>query len=174
MLSLTFVAAAKADFYETKGEWKDQTGKAVKISDLRGKNTVVVLFYTQCQTICPMTVNNLKSLEKKLGEKDLQFLLVSIQPKEDTTEKLKEFVKTHKIEKWKLITGTESNVKKLVGPLEMGMSDRPGNTDLHQMHSQQFALIDKNGKFLMSAPTAGADVDKVKQALQATVKTAAR
>lgn len=160
------VVVAK-NIYANPTEWTTSTGTKLKLSTLEGKKTVLALFYTECRAICPMTVESLKGMEKALGEKakDVNFVLVSIDPRIDTPKKLDAYVKKHKIENWKIIKSDEAATRKLAGDLNIGFSDKPGG-DVHQMHSRAFAFINEKGRLLGSLPSFDTDLKKAQDFLR--------
>ena len=72
----------------------DHNGLAVSLSDFKGKVVVMSFGFTHCPDICPVTLNQQKKLLNKLGDHsgDLQNIFISIDPKRDTPEVLKEYV----------------------------------------------------------------------------------
>lgn len=72
----------------------DLDGNAVTLSELLGKNTILVVFGATWCPYCVQEIPELKELHKELGEKGLKILAVDI--KESET-KLKSFAKKHAI-----------------------------------------------------------------------------
>ncbi len=78
------------------GEFAAQSslGRGVSLSEFRGKVVLLFFGYTSCQDICPTTLAHLKSLVKRIGTaaKDVQVLFVTVDPKNDTVEHLREYL----------------------------------------------------------------------------------
>lgn len=72
----------------------DQDGKARALTDFRGKVVVVSFGFTHCPDVCPTTLADLASARKQLGSdaSQVQVLFVTVDPKRDTTELLKQYV----------------------------------------------------------------------------------
>jgi protein SCO1/2 len=72
----------------------DHNGQPRSLEDFRGKVVVVTFGYTQCPDVCPTTLSDLSSAVKKLGAdaSRVQVLFVTIDPKRDKPELLKEYV----------------------------------------------------------------------------------
>ena len=72
----------------------DPDGHARSLSEFRGKATVVVFGYTQCPDVCPTTLADLASAVKRLGTdaSRVQVIFVTVDPKRDTGELLREYV----------------------------------------------------------------------------------
>lgn len=164
------VAAEEFNVYKDKQVWKTADGKSFQWSHSKGKKTVFALFYTSCNTICPMTVENLKAIEKQLGPdaKNVQFVLMSVDAKYDTPKKMKSFAKKHGIANWKLLSGKARDVRAFAAHLGLGFEDKPGNEDLHQMHSRAFTFINKKGEIVGTLPSFEADFAKARELLSDT------
>lgn len=70
------------------------TGKAVSAADFRGKLVLLYFGYTHCPDICPLTLQRVAEVFKKLGKTaaDYQFLFVTVDPTRDTLPVLKQYV----------------------------------------------------------------------------------
>ena len=69
-------------------------GSPVDFPVSNGHMKFVFFGYTGCPDVCPMTLQKVKTLIRKLGEEadDLDFYFVSIDPQRDRTDQLKNFV----------------------------------------------------------------------------------
>lgn len=69
-------------------------GRVVSLSEYRSKVVLISFGYTSCQDICPATMSHLKSLLKRLDRvaEDVQVLFVTVDPENDTSEHLKEYL----------------------------------------------------------------------------------
>lgn len=102
--------------YQLPSLWNTQDGQTIEFKDLKGKPLVVVMIYTACRTACPRLVADMRMVEEKVSGKkgkDIQYVLVSIDPKNDTPEKLKVFAKENGMDdqKWLFLQGTEDGVR---------------------------------------------------------------
>jgi len=72
----------------------DPDGRARSLSEFRGKAAIVVFGYTQCPDVCPTTLADIASAVKKLGPdaSRVQVLFVTVDPKRDTAQLLREYV----------------------------------------------------------------------------------
>lgn len=147
-------------------KWKTADGKSFELKELMGKKSIITLFYTSCRTICPMTVDNLKEVEAALGDKakDVEFVLVTIDP-QDGQKQLKEFKEKHGINRWKVVSGSVKATRQLAADLGIGYGDKPGATELHQMHSLAYVVVDEKGKVLGNLPTMKTEIEKAKALL---------
>lgn len=78
------------------GEFRltDHNGKPRSLADFRGKVVVVTFGYTHCPDVCPTTLADFASALKRLGPdgQRVQVLFVTVDPKRDTQELLREYV----------------------------------------------------------------------------------
>lgn len=72
----------------------NQDGQPVHLRDYRGKLVVLVFGYTHCPDACPITLSKLKRVLTELGDASdqVQVLLVSVDPEQDTPAVLKEYL----------------------------------------------------------------------------------
>ncbi|MGG7034010.1 MAG: SCO family protein [Flavobacterium sp.] len=126
----------------------NQEGKVINNDFYKGKVYLVEFFFTTCPTICPVMNKNMVAIDK-MYQPNPNFGIVSItiNPKNDTPEVLKEYAKTHEItnKNWNFLTGDESEIFDLSNKgfnLYAGMNSKiAGGFE----HSGLFALIDKKG-----------------------------
>src|SRR5262245_61207102 len=69
-------------------------GKPFRLSEHRGKVTVLFFSYTYCPDVCPFTLAKMKQLSRALGGRaaDLDVVFASVDPRRDTVEKLALYV----------------------------------------------------------------------------------
>lgn len=72
----------------------DHHGQARSVADFKGKAVVLFFGYTNCPDMCPMTMYKLATAVQKLGKdaERVQVLFVTLDPKRDTPEILKQYV----------------------------------------------------------------------------------
>lgn len=93
-----------------------QDGRSVLFYDdvLKGKISIISFIYTSCRDICPVVTARLSQLEDKLGEsagRDYFFVSVSIDPSNDTPDKLREYSKAFGIgANWLFLTGKVEDI----------------------------------------------------------------
>ncbi len=159
-----------ASAFSVPGRWTNELGKEVRLTQFLGKRTVFALFYSSCRTICPMTVATLKKVEKSMGEdaKNIQFILVSIDPSHDSPEQLRNFVKTHNLDttRWHVIASHVDRVRRLAGTLDLGFGHQSADPDLHYMHSLRFAIVNELGFKQDTISTMEPDFERAQKALK--------
>ncbi len=73
---------------------RDYTGHAADLAALRGKVVLVTFVYTHCPDVCPLIVSNLAAARRELSSeaRDLQIIAVTVDPKRDTPNAVKQFL----------------------------------------------------------------------------------
>ena len=98
----------------------DQDGKPVRFyTDLvKGRVVAVNFVFTTCSTICPPMGATFGKLEKLVAGKDVQLISISIDPANDTPERLKAWSqKFGRGPGWTLVTGDRAEVTHLLKTL---------------------------------------------------------
>ncbi len=72
----------------------DHNGQPRTLADFKGKAVVLFFGYANCPDMCPMTMHRLSQAMERLGTdaERVQVLLVTVDPKRDTPEILKQYV----------------------------------------------------------------------------------
>lgn len=133
--------------FQIDDEWITHNGKRFHLSNLRGKPTLLAMIYTNCKDVCPITITDMKKIEKLLPSPLLnktQFVLLSLDSERDTTEKLKAFAESHAINSshWLLLRSNPSAVRTLA--VALGMKYKKEKSGDFQ-HSNLITVLDENG-----------------------------
>lgn len=167
-LASTFTVAAELpnnSVYHIGSDWKNQNNKKVNITSLRGKVQVVAFVYTYCEHSCPIILAKLKRIEKGISTKDkskVNFLLVSLDPKRDTPDILKKYMKEKKLNEkvWQMFSGTSDDVLEFSALL--GVRYKPMNNDSKDIaHSNMITVLDKSGRIHYQMKGLDASLEKV-------------
>lgn len=143
--------ATDMSLYNLTSTWKTQEGEKIKLEDLNDKIQVISMAYTTCQFACPRIVADLKRIKTALDEKGLEekvnFVLVSIDPKVDTPERLMEFSKENKMDKeqWTLLNGAEGDILELAALLGVKYKKTTAND---YAHSNIITVLNKKGEIV--------------------------
>ncbi len=103
-------------------KWETQDSKEIQLKDLKGKNVVMVMIFTSCETACPLLVADMKSVASKIKAdklKETTMVLVTIDPENDTPEVLKQYAKTNKLtgDEWLLLRSDKESIRELANVL---------------------------------------------------------
>ena len=140
-------------------KWNTEEGKTIQLQDLKGKPLVMVMIYTTCKAACPRLVADMRNIEAKIPKdrlKDLQFVLVSIDPETDTPERLKAFAIENLMddEQWVFLQGTETGVREFANVLAVKYKQI---TPLDFSHSNIISVFDSGGELIHQQEGLGVD-----------------
>jgi protein SCO1/2 len=105
-----------------------QDGATVHFYDdlVKGKAVAINLMYTSCKDECPLETARLVQTQKILGDrvgKDLFFYSITIDPRIDTPEVLKDYAdKFHVGPGWLFLTGEENDIRLIARKLGLNFS----------------------------------------------------
>lgn len=125
-----------------------QDAKRVSLKDLHGTPVVLTFLYTTCTDVCPVLVHVLTSAEMSLSEAErskVRFVGITVDPRRDTPERLKAFMKERALDpaRWQLLTGSVQELTRVAK--DYGVVVRPApRGDL--VHNSVFVVIDASGR----------------------------
>ena len=131
--------------YQLDSKWRDESGKTISLTDLKGKKQIMAMIFTSCTYACPLILNDMKKIESQTKSKDVNYLLVSIDPARDTPEVLKSFAERNNLDlnKWRLITGSQNGVSELAAVLGFRYKkEKDGSFS----HSNIISVLNENGE----------------------------
>jgi len=128
----------------------NQDGKEITEKDVAGKVFVAEYFFTTCKGICPKMNNNMRRVYEKFKDRE-GFLILShtCDPEIDSAARLKRYSDSMKVNtaKWMFLTGRKDSLYNMAR--HSYKIDDPANNlkdiDEDFLHTQFFALVDKNG-----------------------------
>ncbi|MEE8525754.1 MAG: SCO family protein [Thermoanaerobaculia bacterium] len=127
-------AGASARKYFTDVVLKTHEGNDVRLySDLLEDKVVVIsAFFTTCVGVCPVTAANLQKVQRWLGPRlgeDVLMLSMTVDPETDDLEKLKEYAdKVQAKPGWYFITGDKENLELALGKLGLYTEDKEAHS----------------------------------------------
>ncbi|HXN16446.1 MAG TPA: SCO family protein [Usitatibacter sp.] len=128
---------------------RDHNGKERTLADFRGKVVVVVFGYTQCPDVCPTTLADLASALRLLGGEAsrVQVLFVTVDPKRDTPELLRQYVPAFHPDFLGLF-GDDAALTKVTKDFHVYARERAGRTaETYTVdHSAQSFAFDPEGR----------------------------
>lgn len=165
-------AALPSDsIFNLSSTWKNQNGESLQLKDLQNKTLVVVMIYTSCKSACPILVSKMKNIESKISRKDIDkvsLVLISIDPKTDTPERLKEFARNNAMDtpQWIFLTSSEGSTQEFANVLSMKYKKI---SPIEFSHSNIISVFSPDGQ-LVSQEEGNIDVEKVVSTVTKTVK----
>jgi protein SCO1/2 len=143
-------ALPEKSLYQLETVWTNDNAEAVKLSSLKGRPQVVVMFFASCQYTCPLLVYQVKQLEAQLPANlrgNVGFTLVSFDSKRDTPAALKTYRVQHELsrENWTLLRGDADSVLDLAALLGVKFKeDAQGQFS----HSNVITLLNADGEIV--------------------------
>ena len=128
----------------------DQNGERITNHDVQGKVYVAEFFFTTCPGICPKMNANLRPVyEKYKNEPNFLILSHTVNPSTDSVGRIKHYADSLGVDAphWIFLTGTKDSLY-LAARLSYLLDDPKNNLspiDEQFIHTQFFALVDKNG-----------------------------
>lgn len=137
---------------ESEFDLVDQEGRAVRDEDLRGKWQLVFFGFTHCPDICPMALTNISAVLQELGPeatRDLQPLLVTVDPERDTPPVLKDYLASFD-PRILALTGTPEQTAAALKGFRVYAAKQPlGDGGYTMDHSTFVYLMDQEGRYAM-------------------------
>lgn len=131
-----------------KFELTNQDNKKISNDTYKGKVYVLEFFFSTCPSICPKMNQNMLILEKKFfGNPNFGIVSITIDPRHDTVEVLKNYAKLLgvKSSNWNFLTGDREVIFDLANKGFNLYAGENSKVSGGFEHSGMFALIDKNG-----------------------------
>ena len=133
----------------------NQDGQIVSDSNVYNKVTVVEYFFTTCKGICPKLNTNMKEVYMLYkDEPDFQIFSHTCNPETDSVPVLKRYADSLKVDtkKWIFLTGRKDSLYQMARGSYL-LDDPKNNVEKIEdqfIHTQFFALVDRNGKIRSS------------------------
>ncbi len=128
-----------------------QDGQIYTDRDMLGKVCVVEYFFTTCKGICPKMNTNMKTIYAAFKDEP-NFMIVShtCNPETDSAPRLKLYADSLKVDtrKWVFLTGRKDSLYQIARSAYL-LDDPKNSVDKIEdqfIHTQFFALVDKDGK----------------------------
>ncbi len=131
-------------------KWRTEEGKEIELKELKGKVLVVVMIYTSCKSACPRLVADMLAISKQIptqNKKEIQYVLVSIDPDTDTPEKMKKFAIEKEMdgEEWTFLQGDKVSVQEFANVLAVKYKEI---TPIDFSHSNIISVFNQQGELI--------------------------
>jgi len=135
----------------------DQDGKPFAFADGRGRVRIVSMFYTSCKYVCPLIIDTLLKTERELApdqRADLDVLLVSLDPDNDTPDALKRVADKRHLDgrRWLLARAEKPGVRRLAAVLGIQYKQIENK---EFSHSSALVLLDAEGRIVARSDRLG-------------------
>lgn len=151
----SLLPADGASLYELDIALTDQDGKATSLRAFEGRALVVTMFYASCPVACPMLISDVKNATRGMT---VDVLLVSLDPERDTTPRLKELARQHRVDEkhWHFTRTTDASTRELAAVL--GIKYKKLGTGAIR-HTSLISVLDPRGvvRFRAMSPVPAED-----------------
>lgn len=142
-------------------------GDTYNLDEMDKKVRIVEFMYTACPDVCPLTTQRMMHLKEQFKQDgvygdQVEFLSITIDPENDTPERLKKYMEVYNADNdkaWTFLSGTLEDTKKLADPFRFLFKDN--GTD-YIVHTSYAYLIDEKNYLVAKFPMGeGFDKDRV-------------
>lgn len=133
-----------------------QDGKTVRFFDdlIKGKIVVINFMFTSCPNACPLETARLVKIQQLLGDRvgrDVFMYSITIDPKHDTPDVLKDYAAKFNVKPgWLFLTGESSDITRLRKKLGLFMAEIEGPSNDHNL---QFMIGNQaTGRWMKRSP----------------------
>jgi protein SCO1/2 len=130
----------------------DSEKRPFTVRNLTHQWSFILFGFTYCPDICPTTLSVMTELRKKLllersEAEDINFILITVDPKRDTPEMLKQYVQ-HFDRHFLGLSGTEAQIRNLAKQLgaSFEITQQEGSESYTVSHSAAVYLIDPQAR----------------------------
>jgi protein SCO1 len=137
----------------TEIELQKSNGEVFRLSDSKGKVTLLFFGYTSCPDFCPTTLAEMKQILDDLGDdaKNVQVVFVTVDPENDTPEKMEEY--TNRFHSAIIgLSGTQEQLQTVWTGYGIFRAETDAETALGKVidHTVRLYLIDLDGNLRLS------------------------
>lgn len=145
--------------YQLTSSWTNQNGEEIQLKKLRGNIVVAVMIYTSCTSACPILVEKVRGIHDQLTiaeNNEVKYVFISIDPKDDTPEKMKAFAVKKEMDnnQFVFLRSSLDNTRTLSAVLGVKFKEV---SKMNYKHSNIVSVLDQNG--VISYQQKGLDVD---------------
>ena len=136
---------AAQQVYALPGHWVDDRAQAFALASLNGHDTVLTMAYGACRRICSTSLRVMQQAQALADQRhaELNFVVVSLDPKEDRPGDWAAFRAEHGLQRanWTFLTGDDASTRALAARLGV----RYWRYDNHTMHDYKIVRLDARG-----------------------------
>ncbi len=145
--SLAATELPGTSLFHLAGAFTGQDGAEFRLTELRGQPSVIVMFYGDCTTACPLLVKSAQEIEAALPADvaaQTQFVMVSFDTAHDTPDKLRAYAQERDLDKdrWHWLVGSPLLTRQLATLL--GVQYRDAGNGMFA-HSNLVTVLDEEG-----------------------------
>jgi protein SCO1/2 len=146
-----------ASLYQMHEQLTNQDGVAIDLDVYRGRNVLVTMFYGSCPATCPLIIDTLRAIERKVTPDqaaEFRVLLISFDAEHDTPTALRELTQTRHVDtsRWTLAHADAAAVRRIAAALTIQYKPLPGG---QFSHSTIISVLDAEGAIVAQSSELG-------------------
>jgi len=154
--------------FNINSTWETATGEKIKLADLQGDVLAVTMVYTSCKVSCPRLAFDMKELEKQVEKEkrgNVKYVFISIDPENDTPEKMQNFLRSYKLngDQWIFLRSNEDNTRELANVLTVRYKEL---SPMELSHSNIISVFSKNGVLAYQKEGLSTDLNETAKAIE--------
>jgi protein SCO1/2 len=113
--------------------YTDQSGRPLRIADLRGRTVIIGFIYTNCRDECPLLTDKFGRVAAQLPTDRFELLEISIDPERDSQAAIANYARAHDVRapNVRVLTGPAPLVDSFAKPLGVSVVTGGGGELLH-------------------------------------------
>ncbi len=129
-------------------------GEPVTLEGLKGRTVVLVFSYAYCSLRCPIVTARLYGLDEAMqSPKDVVYLHISVDPDNDTPERMKKYFSLYRLDpekdrRWMFVSGAKDELLKIwkfYGVTSKRIEDKNIPEGYYIEYTPKMVIIDKKG-----------------------------
>ncbi len=159
-------------------ELTNQFGETVTLEDLKGRPWVASFIFSGCAGACPLLMKRLHDLRLELGDTDVRFVSITVDPENDTPQRLRQYGEIYGAvdHDWWLLTGDKEKIYDLIrNGFEVAAEENYGADRIPGFefaHSAGFVHVDAEGRMIgQYESSAPAEVITLRRVLTGAIET---
>ena len=169
LLAPTHASDRTASLYQLHESLTSQDGKPIDLNVYRGQPVLVTMFYASCPATCPLIIDTIRAVERKLDEprrQQLRVLMVSIDAERDTPAALRKLADERRIDtsRWTLAHADAASVRRIAAALSIQYRKLENG---EFSHSTIISVLAPDGRILVQSAELGSADPEVLRALNA-------
>ncbi len=161
-----------ASIFHLESVWHTEEGDSLPLAMLKGKVLVMVMIYTSCKAACPRLVADMKAIHGQIPPgllEEIQFVLVSIDPENDTPQRLKSFAIAKDMDgkEWTFLQGTPESTREFANVLSVKYKEI---SPVDFSHSNIISVFNRSGELIHQQEGLGVNNATTVQSIITTAK----
>ncbi len=159
----------RANIFDLPGQWRDDSGAHLKLSELRGSPAVLSFVYLDCAVTCPRIMHDLKRVDAATNGRS-RFVLFLFDDRERSVADMRAFRKRYGIagDNWKVLWGPPDKLKTVADVFELVYTQGRGRFEYE--HTNFYAVVNSQGRVRREIRGLVASTEEITRYLRAVLE----